>query len=151
MKQLLTRIVVLLSLLSGFSAKCQNHFTDVSEESGINHFFIPLQGTFGGGVAVIDFNGDGSEDLFVAGGAGKNALYKNNGDATFTNIIEQAGFAALDTMVTQGATCADVNKDGYVDIFITTISSASNLDIIRASDQLYINNGDETFTNKTNE
>lgn len=138
-------------MLSSFSANCQNHFTDVSKESGIDHFFITLQGTFGGGVAVLDFNEDGYEDLFVAGGAGKNALYKNNGDATFTNIIEIAGFAELDTMVSQGVTCADVNKDGKVDIFITTISSLNTKDEISAPDMLYINNGNETFTNRTYE
>lgn len=129
----------------------QNLFTDITEEAGIDHFFITLQGTFGGGVAVIDFNDDGNEDLFVAGGAGKNALYKNNGDATFTNIIKDAGFVELDTMVTQGVICADVNKDGKVDIFVTTISSLNAKSQISATDMLYINNGDETFTNKTHE
>ena len=129
--------------------KSQDHFSDVTDESGIDHFFIPYQGTFGGGVAVLDYDNDGHEDLFVAGGAGSNALYKNNGDGTFTNIIDEAGFEDLDTLVSQGITTADVNKDGYVDIFITAISSKNGGAKMEAPDLLYINNGDGTFSNET--
>ena len=46
----------------------QPKFTDVTQEAGINHFFEVFEGTFGGGVAVLDYNLDGWEDLFLAGG-----------------------------------------------------------------------------------
>jgi hypothetical protein len=144
------RMILVLSLVGVCSiGKSQDHFVDVTEESGIDHYFIPFQGTFGGGVAVLDYNKDGHEDLFIAGGAGSNALYKNNGEGTFTNIIEKAGFEDLDKWVTQGATTADVNKDGYEDIFITAISSKNGGTKMEAPDLLFINNGDGTFSNKT--
>jgi hypothetical protein len=143
--------MILILVLIGLSSvgRSQDYFVDVSEGSGIDHYFITYQGTFGGGVAVLDFNNDGHEDLFIAGGAGSNALYQNNGDGSFTNIIDKAGFEDLDTLVTQGATTADVNKDGYVDIFITAISSKNGGTRMEAPDLLYINNGDGTFSNKT--
>ncbi len=127
----------------------QSQFTDVTEESGIDHYFQVFQGTFGGGAAVLDFNNDGHEDVFIAGGSGKNALYKNNGDGTFTNVIDEAGFTDLDTVVTQGAVCADVNKDGYTDIFITTIASVNHDRFTAAANFLFINEGNGTFINKT--
>ena len=92
MKKSMKQIFLFFSIVSCLVANAQNHFTDVSDEAGIDHFFVTHQGTFGGGVAVLDFNNDGHEDLFVAGGAGKNALYKNLGNGTFSNIIDAAGF-----------------------------------------------------------
>ncbi|MCG8307663.1 MAG: CRTAC1 family protein [Cytophagales bacterium] len=129
----------------------QNKYVDVTEDAGINHFFVPFQGTFGGGVCVLDYNNDGHEDLFIAGGAGKDGFYRNNGDGTFMNIIREAGFHDLDTIVTQGAISGDVNKDGLEDIFITAISSTGNEGVLKAPDILYINNGDGTFSNRTKE
>lgn len=136
-------------LLLTSTVYAQSQFTDVTEEAGIDHYFTVFQGTFGGGAAVIDFDNDGYEDVFIAGGSGKNALYKNNGDGTFSNVIDEAGFADLDTVVTQGVVGADVNKDGYTDIFITTIASVNNDRFAAATNLLFINNGDGTFTNKT--
>jgi hypothetical protein len=143
------KILVLIMIGLSSAGRSQDYFVDVTEESGIDHYFIPYQGTFGGGVAVLDFNNDGKEDLFVAGGAGSNALYQNNGDGSFSDIIDKAGFEDLDTLVTQGATTADVNRDGNVDIFITAISSKNGGAKMEAPDMLYINNGDGTFSNKT--
>lgn len=143
-----TVFILMCVSIFGYS---QNLFTDITEEAGIDHYFIPYQGTFGGGVAVLDYNDDGFEDLFVAGGTGKNSFLRNNGDGTFTDIIQSAGFHELDTIVSQGVVSADVNKDGKVDIFITTISSTKNIKKLQAPDMLYINNGDDTFTNRTTE
>ena len=144
---LLQTVFVLVLLQPGFS---QSMFTDVTIEAGINHAFRVFQGTFGGGAAVIDFNNDGFEDLFIAGGVGSDAFYKNNGDGTFTNITIEAGLSLNDTLITQGAVSADVNKDGHIDLFVTTLASVSFGNAIpRASDILYLNNGDGTFTDAT--
>ena len=144
-------LIFIILILNSIASHAQKHFKDVTAQSGINHSFITHQGTFGGGAAILDYNNDGHEDIFITGGAGKNALYQNNGNGTFVDVISKAGFEALDTMVTQGVVCADVNKDGYVDIFITTISSSSAKDIMAAINMLYINNGDSTFTNRSEE
>jgi hypothetical protein len=147
----LSRWLLIIFFSQSIIVKAQNHFTDVTTSAGIDHFFVPYQGTFGGGVAVIDYNSDGYEDLFIAGGEGHNSFYRNNGDGTFTDIIQTAGFHELDTMVTQGVVSADVNKDGKTDLFITTIYSSNGGAQLRAPDMLYMNNGDGTFTDKTRE
>ena len=151
MKKSIDYIIIFFSFIFCLPATGQIRFTDVSDAVGIDHFFIPFQGTFGGGVSVLDFDNDGNEDLFVAGGEGSDSFYRNNGDGTFTNIIAEAGFNELDTMVTQGVVSADVDKDGYIDVFITTIASQSSGVELKAPDLLYISNGDGTFTNKTKE
>ena len=140
--------IVFFTLLAS-ATYAQTQFTDVTEEAGIDHYFQVFQGTFGGGAAVLDFDNDGYEDVFVAGGNGKNALYQNNGDGTFVNVIGEAGFSDLDTVVTQGVVSADVNKDGYTDVFITTIASVHNDRFAAAANFLFINNGNGTFSNKT--
>ncbi len=144
-------VIILIVFFNSVLGYSQNHFTDVTAKSGIDHSFITFQGTFGGGAAILDFNNDGFEDIFITGGTGKNALYQNKGNGTFVNVISSAGFNDLDTVVTQGVVCADVNKDGNVDIFITTISSVSSNEVLAAINMLYINNGDATFSNRSEE
>src|SRR5689334_9623700 len=60
----------------------------------------------GCGLAVGDFDGDGREDLYFCNQLGKNALYHNNGDGTFTDVAERAG-VALGDRVCVAATFAD--------------------------------------------
>ena len=61
-------------------------------------------------------------------------------------MAQAAGLVVNDTLITQGAVSADVNRDGYVDLFVTTIASSSFGKVLaRARDILYINNGDGTF------
>ncbi|MEL6846491.1 MAG: VCBS repeat-containing protein, partial [Bacteroidota bacterium] len=72
----------------------QQAFTEVSAEAGIEHVFVVDLATFGGGAAVIDYDNDGWEDLYITGGALSDALYKNNGDGTFKNVFSQSGFAS---------------------------------------------------------
>ncbi len=126
--------------------QAQEGFRDVTIEAGINHSFRVFQGTFGGGAAVFDFNNDGAEDLFLAGGVGGDALYRNNGDGTFLNVAREAGLTGNDTLITQGAVTADVNKDGFIDIYVTTIASSSFGRVLpRARDILYLNDGEGHF------
>jgi len=88
-------------------------------------------------VAVADYNGDGKLDIFVAND-GQDALYRNNGDGTFTDVAEAAG---IETAEAQGRAAAwgDFDSDGKVDLFIANVGA----------DRLYKNNGDGSFTDVT--
>ena len=90
-----------------------------------------------------DFNNDGYPDLFVAVNANSdNILYINNGDGTFTrDSIWPFANRGYGYTGGNGASWQDVNNDGNLDLFI----AGSN------GNQLYMNNGDGTFTKKTNE
>jgi hypothetical protein len=125
-------------------------FKDISKEAGIEHQFQVFEGMFGGGACVLDFNNDGFEDLFVTGGVNKDMLYKNNRNGTFTDVYATAGLQISDQYVTQGCTTADVNRDGFVDLFITTITTKGKKQPIpRAKNLLFLNNGNGTFKDAT--
>ena len=149
----LGKIVGGLSCLVAFGVtigtQAQPRFTDVTQQADISHSFRVYEGTFGGGAVVIDYDGDGFEDLFVAGGAEASRLYRNQGDGTFSDLTEAAGLD-LDELVTQGGATADVNKDGYPDLFITTIASLTSGEPAKqAGNRLFINNGNGTFSEAT--
>ena len=130
----------------------QTHFTDITEQSRIDHVFNVYEGTFGGGVTVFDLNNDGFEDLFITSGIKEDVLYLNNGDGTFKNIYDDSGLNITKQYVTQGAVSADVNKDGLKDLFITTINTTDSSNVIpRAKNLLFLNNGNMTFRDATSE
>ncbi len=133
----------------------QTAFDDATIESGIDHIYDVYQGLFGGGVSSLDFNNDGFEDLFITGGNSNDKLYENMGNGSFNDIAISAGIQKKDRVITTGVTTADVNKDGFVDIFVTTFASDQINAIIVVDDGkirgitnnlLYLNNGDGTFT-----
>ena len=133
-------------------------FEDVTELSGIDHIYEVYQGLFGGGVAVFDFNNDGFEDLFITGGNSQDKLYQNNGNGQFLDVASGAGIYRKENVITTGVSTADVNKDGFTDILVTTFASDQIKGIITIDDGktkgvtqniLYINNTDGTFTEKT--
>lgn len=127
----------------------QVQFTDVTQQAGIHHVFEVFEGTFGGGAVVIDFNQDGWEDLFIAGGAAPDQLLENQGDGSFRNVADKAGLNILEQLVTQGATAADVNKDGWPDLFVTTIARTTGNTFTEAPNVLLINNRDGTFSDQS--
>lgn len=130
----------------------QTRFKDVTAEAGIKHVFKVYEGMFGGGACVIDYNKDGFEDVYITGGMNDDVLYKNNGNGTFTNVFENAGLTLTKKYVTQGVTSADVNRDGFVDIFVTTITSRDKKQTIpREINLLFLNNGNGTFRDATKE
>jgi enediyne biosynthesis protein E4 len=147
-------LIVLLLFAKTFIDKsfCQTHFTDVTSQAGINHVFKVHEGMFGGGACVIDYNSDGYEDLYITSGTNDDVLYKNNGNGTFINVFEQSGLTITKKFVTQGVAGADVNRDGFVDLFITTITRRDRKEIIpRAINLLFLNNGNGTFRDATKE
>jgi enediyne biosynthesis protein E4 len=88
-------------------------FTDVTKEAGLAN---AGDGNYGMGVAVGDYDNDGYPDLYVTN-YGKNTLYHNNGDGTFTDVTEKAGVAAGGWSASAGF--FDYDDDGKLDLFVT--------------------------------
>lgn len=128
-------------------------FADVTRSAGIH--FVHNSGAFGKkylpetlgpGVAFIDYNNDGWQDIFFVngthwpghpGGVTTLALYRNNHDGTFTDVTRQVG---LDIpMYGLGVTVGDYDNDGYDDLFVTAYGQ----------NHLFHNNGNGTFTDVT--
>jgi enediyne biosynthesis protein E4 len=127
-------------------------FTDITESAGINHQFVVYEGMFGGGICVFDANKDGFEDFFVTGGMNDDQFYLNQGNGTFKNIYQGSGLELSSHFVTQGAVGADVNRDGLVDLFVTTITAKDTMPTIpRARNLLFLNKGNGTFRDATDE
>jgi hypothetical protein len=142
----------ILGFISQSGIWAQTSFTDITEQSGIDHQFQVFEGTFGGGAVAFDINNDGFEDLFLTSGTDEDALYLNNGDGTFKNIYKHSGIDITKNYVTQGAVSADVNRDGWRDLFVTTINTTDGTSVIpRAKNLLFLNNGDMTFRDVTTE
>jgi hypothetical protein len=101
----------------------------------------------GGGVAIGDMNNDGLPDVFFCGNQQSNRLYVNGGNFKFTDVTVKAGLSSAGVWST-GVTLADVNGDGWLDIYVCKSGDFSGKN---RSNQLFINNGDLTFTEKAAE
>ncbi|MGY8768426.1 MAG: CRTAC1 family protein [Pirellulales bacterium] len=129
-------------------------FVDVTAKSGVTFEFTDGGGgkqylvqTVTAGLALFDYDGDGFIDIYFLNGAPnpgakfptppRNALYKNNGDFTFTDVTAKAG--AGDTGFGLGVTVGDYDNDGDADLYLNNFGP----------NVLYQNNGDGTFTNVT--
>jgi len=108
-------------------------FTDVGATMGVG-------GTgHGQNVAWGDYNNDGLMDLLVGPKAGRNLLFKNNGDGSFTDSTIGAGIAGPASWTAEASVWGDYNNDGYLDLAQSTAYG-----II-----LWKNKGDGTFSNAT--
>jgi hypothetical protein len=106
-----------------------------------------LPETVGAGCAFLDYDNDGWMDVYLVNSGPsdfftpatplKNALYRNNGNGTFTDVTDKAGVAA--GKFGMGVAAADFDADGFVDLYVTNYGP--NI--------LYRNNGNGTFTDVT--
>jgi hypothetical protein len=105
----------------------------------VNHLIADIWP--GSGVAVLDYDRDGYEDLFVGDGV-RSILYRNDGRGHFTDVTEQAGLAKSSTegIAATGVAAADVDGDGYPDLFVTNAFGPA---------RLFHNRGDGTFEETT--
>lgn len=101
----------------------------------------------GGGVAAGDINNDGLVDLYFSSNQHPNKLYLNRGDWKFEDITERSGTQGTGNWKT-GVSMADVNGDGFLDIFVCGVGGYKNFN---SRNQLLINNGNLTFTDRTKE
>lgn len=147
-------VFMFIFLAAAFTTAAQYpvSMTNVAKQAGLN--FITIYGdekknrylleTTGSGVAFIDYDNDGWQDLFFVNGTRldalpkgmappTNRLFRNRGDATFEDVTAKAGLTR--TNWGQSVSVGDFNSDGHDDLFITAFGKNA----------LYKNNGDGTF------
>ena len=155
-------VVVLLLAAPAGAGPALPTFTDITSAAGIRFAAqssaTPVKyliETMVGGVAMLDYDGDGQQDLFFVNGAKLTVpmkggaipdksdpkywdrLYHNNGDGTFTDVTEKAGVKGK--TFGMGVAAADYDNDGDTDLYVTAFPFNT----------LYRNNGDGTFTDVT--
>jgi enediyne biosynthesis protein E4 len=101
----------------------------------------------GGGVSLGDINNDGLDDIYFTSNQGSNKLYLNKGRFQFEDITEKAAVAGRGNWKT-GATMADVNADGWLDIYVCEVGKYKSLN---GRNELFINNHNGTFSERAKE
>ena len=121
-----------------------NFANTLTENDSLNYFIYSYL-YMGGGIAVADINNDGLKDVFFTGNQVSNKLYLNKGHLQFEDITKKSGVSGDERWYT-GVTMADVNADGFLDIYCSVAGKFQP-----KANQLFINNQDGTFTEKAQE
>ena len=121
-------------------------FDDRSSALPFNHASLPFAGEGVSGAAWLDFDRDGDLDLYMTNGRTQpNALFRNDGDGTFTDVAAAAG--VVNGLGNSGVVTGDLDNDGYPEIFLTGEGGTAFSD--QSPNVLYRNNGNGTFTDIT--
>jgi len=146
--KLLANAVLCLAQLVSITriADAQPTFTNATVQAGISYFQGPPIDPLGtpevtgmtGGAAAGDFDGDGWVDLFVTRSNDTDILYRNLGNGQFADVTTSAFGSSPLNVTTNGAAWGDIDNDGDLDLYVTTIGYNQHL--------LYINAGDGTFS-----
>ena len=133
----------LFTLIDATGIDFNNHVVDGQIENSF--YFRNFYN--GGGVALGDINNDGLPDVFLTSNQGENKLYLNGGNFRFEDISQKAGLRQ-DSMWSTGVVMADVNGDGWLDIYVC---NSGHMKSGHRRNQLYINNHNNTFTERAKE
>ena len=123
--------------LAAASRSLRPVFADVTAGAGVAFKHADVSDnvvTAGAGAIVFDFNDDGLDDIYITNSAGPNALYRNNGDGTFTDVAVVAGVDDANSRG-NGGCAADYDNNGDQDLFVANFGPS----------RLFRNNGDGTF------
>jgi enediyne biosynthesis protein E4 len=148
-------VTAALAVAAGTSPPSQIRFEEIAAEAGL-HFVTKNSATpnknqietMVGGVALLDYDGDGYLDAYLVNGASIpslkkdspsywNRLFRNNGNGTFTDVTEKAGVQGAGYGM--GIAVGDYDNDGHPDLFLANVTA----------NQLFHNNGDGSFTDVT--
>ncbi len=127
------------------SNKTNITFSNNLKETDSLNYFKYTSIYMGGGVSLGDINNDGLIDVFLTGNQVSNKLYLNKGNLEFVDITEKASVSGDNRWYT-GTTMVDINNDGYLDIYCS-VSGKNGV----KENQLFVNNKDNTFTEKAAE
>lgn len=133
----------LFTLVKDSGIEFQNTVTDTKSDNSF--YFRNFYN--GGGVALGDINNDGLSDVVLTSNMGENKIYLNKGDFKFDDITPASGFRQ-DSMWSTGVVMADINADGWLDIYIC---NSGHMKDGNRRNKLYINNKNSSFTERSKE